>query len=131
MTGLTPRVFVDFDGTITKVDVGDMFFRKFGNEEDSLKAVEKWKDGTLSGSDLLMREASFVKVTREEAFEFARRCEIDESFKTFLSFCNESEIDVRILSDGLDFYITEILNVNGISGIPIYSNRATFDSIRI
>ena len=45
MTGLTPRVFVDFDGTITKVDVGDMFFRKFGNEEDSLKAVEKWKDG--------------------------------------------------------------------------------------
>jgi 2,3-diketo-5-methylthio-1-phosphopentane phosphatase len=131
MTGLTPRVFVDFDGTITKVDVGDMFFRKFGNEEDSLKAVEKWKDGTLSGSDLLMREASFVKVTREEALEFARRCEIDESFKTFLSFCNESEIDVRILSDGLDFYITEILKVNGISGIPIYSNRATFDSIRI
>lgn len=131
MTGLTPRVFVDFDGTITKVDVGNMFFRKFGNEEESLKAAEKWKNGSLSGAGLLIKEAAFVKVTREEAVDFAKSCEIDGSFKTFLSFCVEKNIDVRILSDGLDFYIAEILKSNGISGIPFYSNRARFDTVRI
>ena len=131
MTGLTPKVFVDFDGTITKVDVGNMFFRKFGNEEESLKAVEKWKDGSLSGAGLLIKEAAFVKVTREEAMGFAKSCEIDGSFKTFLSFCTANEIGVTILSDGLDFYITEILKSNGISGIPFYSNHTRFETTRI
>ncbi len=131
MTGLTPKVFVDFDGTITKVDVGNMFFRKFGNEEESLKAVERWKEGSLSGAGLLLEEASFVKVNREEALAFAKSCEIDGSFKTFLSFCTEKKISVTILSDGLDFYIAEILNSNGISSIPFYSNRARFDATRI
>ena len=75
MTGLTPRAFVDFDGTITRVDVGNSFFRRFGNEEESLKKVEKWKNDELSGSDLLLQEAEYVRVTKEEALElkFPRR----------------------------------------------------------
>lgn len=121
-------MFVDFDGTITKQDVGNSFFRKFGDETESLKGVAKWKSGELSGAGLLLDEARFVKVTEQEAIEFARTCEIDESFKNFLSFCGEKEIDVRILSDGLDFYIKEILRLNDIKGIPYYSNRANFKS---
>ncbi len=128
MTGLTPRVFVDFDGTITKLDVGNSFFRKFGNEEESLRDVAKWKNGQLSGSGLLLQEAKSVRVKKEEALLFSRSCEIDSSFKEFVSFCRESNIDMTILSDGLDFYIEEILRTNGISGIPFYSNRAHFDS---
>lgn len=131
MTGLTPRVFVDFDGTITKVDVGNSFFRKFGNEAESLKAVEKWKNGELSGSGLLLQEAEYVHATKQDAFSFVRTCEIDPFFKEFLSFCHETQIDITILSDGLDFYITEILRKNGIAGIPFYSNRAHFDSGRV
>ncbi len=128
MTGLTPRVFVDFDGTITKVDVGNSFFRRFGNEEESLKSVDKWKSGVLSGAGLLIDEARYVKVTEQEAVEFARGCEIDDSFKTFLAFCRERRIDLAILSDGLDFYIKEILHLNGIADVPFYSNRAHFKS---
>lgn len=131
MTGLTPRVFVDFDGTITKVDVGNAFFRKFGNEEESLKAVEKWKSGELSGGGLLLQEAEYVHATKADAVEFSRGCEMDPSFKDFVSFCRDAKIEMTILSDGLDFYIEEILKLNGISGIPFYSNRAQFDSGKI
>ncbi len=131
MTGLVPKVFVDFDGTITKVDVGNAFFRKFGDEEKSLKAVARWKSGDLSGSALLLEEAGYVNVTREEAVEFCRKCEIDPSFKEFLGFCRENGIDIAILSDGLDFYITEILRANHIEGIEYFSNRVRFDSGKI
>lgn len=128
MTGLTPKVFVDFDGTITKLDVGNSFFRKFGNEQESLKAVDRWKSGDLSGGDLLLEEAQYVDVTEREALDFARTCEIDGSFKDFLSFCREKNVDITVLSDGLDFYIAEIMKTNGISSLPFYSNRATFNS---
>ncbi len=131
MTGLTPKVFVDFDGTITKSDVGNSFFRKFGNEEESLKAVARWKSDALSGGGLLLEEAQYVNVVDQEALEFCRNFEIDQSFKEFLAFCRNNDVSVVILSDGLDFYIAEILKVSGISGIPFYSNRAHFDSGRI
>ncbi len=124
-------MFVDFDGTITKVDVGNSFFRRFGSEAESLKAVEKWKKGDLSGSGLLLQEAEYVDVSEKEAREFCRACEIDASFKKFYLSCIEHGIDVTILSDGLDFYITEILEANGLPGIPFYSNIAHFDTRKI
>ncbi len=131
MTGLTPKVFVDFDGTITRVDVGNSFFRKFGNEEESLKAVAKWKSGELSGSGLLVKEAEYVDVSETEAREFSRSCEIDAAFAKFRSLCTDHGIEITILSDGLDFYIAEILEANGLSGIPFYSNSVRFDTRKI
>jgi 2-hydroxy-3-keto-5-methylthiopentenyl-1-phosphate phosphatase len=131
VTGLTPKVFVDFDGTITKLDVGNSFFRTFGDEAESLKAVEQWKSGELSGGGLLLREAGYVDVDEKEAREFSRSCEIDESFKSFYSFCTDKGIPVTILSDGLDFYISEILSTNSLQSIPFFSNRAIFDARKI
>ena len=128
MTELTPRVFVDFDGTITRIDVGNSFFRKFGDERASLKAVAKWKAGELSGSDLLIEEAKHVSVSREGAIAFCSTCELDPGFKAFFSFCKEQGIELKILSDGLDFYISEILEQNDLSVIPYYSNKAKFNS---
>lgn len=123
---LTPKVFVDFDGTITKHDVGNAFFRKFGDEAKLLAAIDRWKAGELSGSGLLLVEASTAVVTEAEAVKFIEGFEIDVSFKDFLGFCRSSGIELSILSDGLAFYIERILSVNGIEGVPFYSNRSQF-----
>jgi len=131
VTHLFPKVFVDFDGTITKRDVGNAFFRKFGNEAESLKLVGKWKSGELSGSDLLLKEAEYVSVSEEDALKFVENFEVDSSFKYFLNFCNENGIELTVLSDGLDFYIKKILAANGISGVSFYSNGARFHSLHI
>jgi len=126
MTDLRPKIFVDFDGTITKQDVGNFFFRKFGNETESLKFVEKWKIGELSGRDLTLKEAEFVRVNEDDASKYVKDFEIDPEFKRFVSFCKDSSIDVTVLSDGLDFYIKKIFDVNEIYGVPYYSNIAHF-----
>lgn len=131
MTNLIPKVFVDFDGTITKRDVGNAFFRRFGNESESIRAVAQWKNDELSGKDLMKKEAEFVRVTRDAAAEFVEQFDIDSTFKPFADFCRENKIELTILSDGLDFYITKVLAKNGLSELPFYSNIARFDTDRI
>ncbi len=131
MTSLFPKVFVDFDGTITTSDVGNAFFRHFGNEAESLQAVAKWKSDELSGKDLMLKEAEFVTTLKKDAVEFVSKFEIDESFVLFADFCRENGIELTVLSDGLDFYIREILNAHDLSNIPFYSNIARFDTGKI
>ncbi len=127
MTNLFPKIFVDFDGTITKQDVGNAFFRTFGDEEEAIRAVAKWKNGEISGSELTLIEAERVKVSEEQALSYVGSFEIDSSFKTFLSFCKENGVGVIVLSDGLDFYIKKIFAVNGLPDVSYFSNRAQFD----
>jgi len=127
MKGLRPKMFVDFDGTITKVDVGNAFFRRFGDAQASREFVEKWKSGELSGRDLTIMEARFVRVDESQALEFIEGFEIDPTFKKFASFCEKNSSELTVLSDGLDFYIKRILELNGISGVPFYSNNAHFE----
>ncbi len=128
MTNLRPKIFVDFDGTITDQDVGNSFFREFGNEAESLKFVARWKSGELSGRDLTLKEAEYVKVEEEEALKFVESFRIDPTFKEFTSYCKKNAIEVTVLSDGLDFYIERILELNGIMDVPFYSNQARFES---
>lgn len=126
MKSYKPKVFVDFDGTITKQDVGNAFFRKFGNEAESMKAVAQWKSGEISGRDLLLTEASTAEVTESAAEKFVDGFEIDPTFRIFFDFCREEGIEMSILSDGLAFYIERILSSNGIAGVPVYSNSSHF-----
>jgi 2-hydroxy-3-keto-5-methylthiopentenyl-1-phosphate phosphatase len=131
MTNLTPKIFVDFDGTITKQDVGNSFFRKFGNETESLRLVELWKNGELSGADLTAMEAKYVCVDRDEALNYVENFEIDPRFKDFVTYCESKGVELTVLSDGLDFYIERIFERNGISDVPFYSNIVHFDSGKI
>ncbi|HUI31758.1 MAG TPA: MtnX-like HAD-IB family phosphatase [Candidatus Acidoferrales bacterium] len=128
MTSLRPKVFVDFDGTITTQDVGNQFFRKFGNETESLKAVEMWKAGKMSGRDLTLKEAEYVAVDEEDALRYVETFQIDPTFKDFIAYCRSSSMEISVLSDGLDFYIKRIFDLNGISGVPFYSNIVRFNS---
>jgi len=123
-----PKIFVDFDGTITKKDVGNEFFRRFGNESEAIKAVAKWKAGEMAGRDLTLKEAEFVHVNEKDALKFAEAFEIDSTFKDLISYCKVNSIELTVLSDGLDFYIKRIFDVNGISDVPFYSNMVSFES---
>ena len=82
-----PKIFVDFDGTITKEDVGTAFFRRFGNKTESLRYVDKWKTGGIIGKRFDVDGSRVVRVTKEDALNFAEDFEIDHGFKSFVSVC--------------------------------------------
>jgi 2-hydroxy-3-keto-5-methylthiopentenyl-1-phosphate phosphatase len=117
------KVFVDFDGTITKQDVGNAFFRKYVGRGQYDEMLREYKDERISAQECFRRGiASIGRLNRNEAVRFVRSHEIDPSFKDFVLFCKNKGVEFHVVSDGLDFYISEILAANGIQGVSVFSN---------
>lgn len=57
--------------------------------------------------------------------EFISTMEIDESFSSLVNFCRQNEIELFVLSDGFDYYITKIFEKENLNDIKIYSNKLT------
>jgi 2,3-diketo-5-methylthio-1-phosphopentane phosphatase len=118
------RAFVDFDGTITRNDVGNAVFRRFGGERcDDL--VRAYREDRLSAVECFREEAAAVGlVSRRELLTFIDDQPIDSHFPAFVRFCRERAIDLTVVSDGLDLYIRRILAVHGLHDLPVVANHA-------
>jgi 2-hydroxy-3-keto-5-methylthiopentenyl-1-phosphate phosphatase len=114
-------VFCDFDGTISKRDVGYSLFHHFsGGENDKL--LPDWKAGRMSSRECLTREAEMVKAPTEEILSYLDQFEIDPGFVAFEQLCRRNDMPLLIVSDGLDFYINRILARNGLSHLEVVCN---------
>ena len=104
------KIFCDFDGTISVEDIGNLFYRHFGDSQICDDAVLKWREGKISSIECLSTECRTIKnLTLEKAYEFIDQQKIDETFVDFARFCKERNLDLIIVSDGLDIYIDRIL----------------------
>lgn len=120
-------VFVDFDNTITTLDIGDEIFKVFGEFEPhhsrflnrEIRIDEYWR--TVAGS---LREG----VGENTLAEFAKSCEIDVNFAKFAYYCRDLSIPITILSDGFDVYIHPILKKEKLDWIKVICNRLIFNS---
>ncbi|MEO8168751.1 MAG: MtnX-like HAD-IB family phosphatase [bacterium] len=122
------KIFVDFDGTITRQDVGNAFFVEFGGKVCS-EFVEDYRAEKISAKELFRKEVEAIGVLDEfGAITWLRRQEIDESFRSFADFCRERKIELYIVSDGLDFYIGEILRHNSIDDVTVFANHLEIQS---
>lgn len=117
------RVFVDFDGTITRADVGDAMFERFGGEACT-EAVASYRAGGMPAVECFTREcAACGAISRAELDRFLDNQEIDETFGEFLAFCRSRRIECCIVSDGMDYYIGRILRGRGFGDVPFVANR--------
>jgi len=117
------RIYTDFDGTITRGDVGDDLFERFGGEA-SVNAVAQYRDGSLSAVGCFRAEcAACGEVDERELDAFLRSRRIDESFGDFVRWCRDRGFPLMILSDGMDAYIDRILARHGLSGVEVRANH--------
>jgi 2-hydroxy-3-keto-5-methylthiopentenyl-1-phosphate phosphatase len=118
-------VLCDFDGTVSRKDVGNRMFARFASSgwKDT---VHDWIAGRISSRDCLRAECALARATRDEVARFVLSQRIDPHFKRFLHFCRCHDIPVIILSDGLDFYIDLILKKYGLEGLPRFANHLVF-----
>lgn len=122
-------VFTDFDGTITRTDIGDTMFKVFGNAEVCQDAFHRAIQGEIPARESWIRSCETVpSLTRTEFSSFLSLQEIDGGFHKFAEYCSGKSIPVHIVSDGFDVYIEEILRREGLSHLPFYSNELLFES---
>ncbi|MBA4250353.1 MAG: 2-hydroxy-3-keto-5-methylthiopentenyl-1-phosphate phosphatase [Chlorobiaceae bacterium] len=118
------KIFVDFDGTITKEDVGANIFLKYGEREKVETIIEKIRDRSISALQGWIDLVATMKgVSFSEIEKYVEEFEIDKSFHEFIKMTTENKIDVVILSDGFSFYINKILQREELSHLKFYSNH--------
>jgi len=121
------KIFVDFDGTITKRDVGEAMFLEFGNPDKAYEIIELWMEDKISSMETWERLCKTVKNFNEDNFlKFLDTIEVDDGFAEFVQFCRSNKIEIKILSDGLDYYIEKLLLRYGFNDIPVFSNQLKF-----
>lgn len=132
MKPIHTAVFCDFDGTISRRDVGYNMFHHFsGGKNDEL--LPAWIEGTLSTRDCLRKEAEMVHADPETILTFLDSFDIDETFVPFEARCRAAGVPVIVMSEGLDLYIKRILGRYGLGHLPLMCNSGFMEkgTIRI
>lgn len=118
------KFYIDFDGTITINDVWLNSIGKFIKDKAAMKIIEEeFIDLKITSRECIKRELDLVEDFSFEQFnKYLNDESLDPYFKKFLDWCKENEYPVKILSEGLDYYIKYILNKEGID-VEFYGNR--------
>ena len=114
-------LFIDFDGTISPVDISNTFFTTRAGSDARL-VVDQWKRGLVSSRECLIRELDAFGGDLGELREFARSLPIDQGFFQLQKECRRRGVGVFVVSDGLDFYIEPFLAKHD-AKVKTYSNR--------
>ncbi len=115
-------ILCDFDGTISIRDMGYELLNRFSSGD--WEAIDRdFRDGKIGSKDAYSRISKILKGDDKAILNFIQKhSDIDPYFTSFCQYCRERNVDVKIISDGLDFYIRTILEIHHLSEIPFYAN---------
>lgn len=122
--GLPVSFLVDYDGTISRLDVGDELLRRHGPDPATIAEQDVAYDDGRVGSRELMRWDMDVlppdpALLRGEAETAAQ----DEGFTRFVAAANAAGAAVEVVSDGLGFYVGPNLARLGLADVPVATNE--------
>ena len=124
MTEKQFKIFLDFDGTITKNDVGEEIFRKFLDESIVKKIVDDLIADKISSRqcwESLCESASILNKTDFDDFILTQ--EIDPTLHRFVKYGEANSFQLFVLSDGFDYYIDKILKRENLNQLKVFSNK--------
>jgi 2-hydroxy-3-keto-5-methylthiopentenyl-1-phosphate phosphatase len=117
-------IFIDFDGTITRVDTCNAMLKAFAS--DGWQEInEQWERGELATQACARQLFQLFKTDMDGIKRLMRNIEIDPSFKDFLNLCRRKNYQVYVLSDGYDICIETVFENNGIK-LPYYANKLIY-----
>lgn len=117
------HIFCDFDGTISRQDIGWELFQRFGQHEP-------WNAQMIAGilpvREYWQKMAQHLTqpITHELLGDFLRTIPIDAGFQSLLAVARNHSIPFTIVSDGFDLYIHRFLELHGITEVEIFCNHA-------
>lgn len=123
------KLFIDFDGTITKQDIGENMFLKFGDSKEAYSIIDRWIKKEINSTESWKLLCQTIPKFDKQAFDdFINQIEIDDYFVEFYHFSKSHNIDILVLSDGLDYYIKKFFNKYSLTDIRFFSNEFSLSS---
>jgi 2-hydroxy-3-keto-5-methylthiopentenyl-1-phosphate phosphatase len=117
----------DFDGTVTYKDVSFLLLDAFVGFEWH-NYLEQYQDGKISVGEFSRLSFGMVKASREEMLAYIKdRTRIRQGFLQFVQTCRQKDYRFVIVSNGLDFYIDEILKGLGLSDVEYHAAETNFN----
>jgi 2-hydroxy-3-keto-5-methylthiopentenyl-1-phosphate phosphatase len=117
-------VVIDFDGTVTDVDLIDAVLQDFARPE-WLEVEKCWEQGSIGSRQCLETQMSMVDRSLDELLDYIDTFAIDETFRDFIAFLDEHSIPYAIMSDGFQVFIERLLDNAGLKHVPVYANLLT------
>jgi len=118
------KIFLDFDGTITRNDVGEEIFRKFVDENSVTKIVDDLLADRISSRECWESLCESALINDKKKFDnFILSQEIEPTLNRFVEYCEANSFEIFILSDGFDYYIDKILKRENLSRLKVFSNK--------
>jgi len=120
-------ILCDFDGTTCSNDMGNEILNHFAK---GWREIDRSYCANEIGSRLAyLQIMPLFRGMKTEMVNYALEHEkLDPHFLSFYQGCKAKGIDLKIISDGLDFYISSILQKYGLQEIEFYSNRVIFQN---
>jgi 2,3-diketo-5-methylthio-1-phosphopentane phosphatase len=118
------KIFIDFDGTITKQDVGEAIFREFGDESKTDLIVADLLSGKITARQCWEQLFETINtINAEKLNNFIDKQEIEPTFHQLNTYCAENGMEMFVLSDGFDYYINRIFQRENLNHVKIYANN--------
>jgi 2-hydroxy-3-keto-5-methylthiopentenyl-1-phosphate phosphatase len=120
------RVILDFDGTLVEPNVAIVLVAEFGENgaEIAHEIDELLHTGKIGLREAWMRQVKVLPADRiDEMANYVRKnVPLRAGAREFLSLAQCHHVPVTIVSGGLDFYISEVLDREGLK-LPVRSDR--------
>ena len=121
-------IVCDFDDTTADRNVATLLLEAF-HSHDGSEAAPHWRDTQkrFAAAEITLAEYqeitfSQMTATREEQAHYARNnAALRPGFPELTAFCSQHGVEVAIVSHGLDFYVTAVLQKAGVGHLPVYA----------
>ena len=121
-------ILIDFDGTISMEDVTMRIYGKYASASCAV-LNQMWAEGKISTIQEIEGCFATISATREEMEANIKDIQLDPGFNNLVELCRENALPIAIVSDGLDWYIQYLLNLQGSTNLPVYANHIEFTQI--
>jgi 2-hydroxy-3-keto-5-methylthiopentenyl-1-phosphate phosphatase len=121
----------DFDGTVTMEDVSFMMLDRFACG-DWRKINDEYAAGRISVGRFNEDAFALVRATREMLLAATTdEVHLRPGFSEFAANCRRRGFRLSVVSNGLDFYVKEILAKAGLPDAEVHAARTVFQGDRL
>ncbi|MNI09174.1 2-hydroxy-3-keto-5-methylthiopentenyl-1-phosphate phosphatase [compost metagenome] len=121
-------VVTDFDGTLMEHDVGVEVMNALGVVDNPKvdEAIARYRNKEIGSLEWIKIAYPLLEGKQEQVDQVLKRVHLRDGAVEFLRFCKEQGIPVTILSDGMLYYIEQLLTHNDIVVDQVISNPITY-----